>query len=211
MQSWLKKSIILFVISLSAMAEESGEVQGAGTWWINLAAGASTVVGYESKSEDDHADDGSSSNSPMVAASFNYAIFDHQFIEFRATANTSYNSEFLSCFLGCQASEEKLNSIYDAGILYGLMAKTKYLTITGSVGLAYTGVEYEQKTVTEVDGIEESNRTHSTVSTIGVPVEMSVFFTPSRYFGIGFMVMANGNTEASYVGGLLGIQFGKLR
>lgn len=198
--------LLLSFFSFNALAEESTNIGGSGTWWINLAVGASTTLGYEPKSADDSADSG---NSLMLATSVNYALYDYRFIELRAATSQHYNWNFI-CFSTCPR-EESLQGISDVGILYGLMKKTRYVTLTGSLGLAYTDVNYKKRTTIEINGIESEETNHTHVGTVGVPFEVSFFVTPLRYIGIGMMLMGNANTEASYIGGLFALQFGKLR
>lgn len=80
---------------------------------------------------------------------------------------------------------------WDVGMLYGRSYKTQHAMISGSAGLGYVGPPAE-------------------FGTVGIPLESQIFWTPTRYFGIGVYAFGNLNTKESYGGALLGLQFGRL-
>ena len=89
-------------------------------------------------------------------------------------------------------------NVYDAGIAIGYSTRTPgssgYLSIAAGIG--YVGGRKDYDTY---------------ISTIGFPIDVQMFFTPSTYFGIGFQGIANINSEKTYYGLLFCLQFGKLR
>jgi len=89
-------------------------------------------------------------------------------------------------------------SVFDLGITIGLSTKTP-----GSLGYASiaAGISY-------VGGRKDAF-TH--ISTVGFPLDAQLFFTPFSSMGIGFQGIANVNSERSFYGVLLCLQFGKLR
>lgn len=79
---------------------------------------------------------------------------------------------------------------WDVGALYGRSYKTGIAMISGSAGVAYVG--------------------GSSDPTVGIPLESQIFWTPTRYFGIGIYGFGNLNTKNSFGGALLGLQFGRV-
>lgn len=80
---------------------------------------------------------------------------------------------------------------WDVGALYGRSYKTQYAMISGSAGVAYVGPS-------------------STAGTVGLPLESQIFWTPTRYFGIGVYGFGNINSKQSFAGALLGLQLGRV-
>lgn len=90
-----------------------------------------------------------------------------------------------------------IESAVDLGILYGIIAKAKDGFASVSVGIG----------ILRVDSYEVS-------STVGIPIEGQLFFTPSPFLGIGLYPFAHLNLKYKDnipVGILLCIQIGKLR
>jgi hypothetical protein len=80
---------------------------------------------------------------------------------------------------------------WDVGVLYGRSYKTQQAMISASAGVGYVGPSPE-------------------FGTIGIPLESQIFWTPTRYFGIGVYGFGNLNTKESFGGALLSLQFGRL-
>jgi hypothetical protein len=80
---------------------------------------------------------------------------------------------------------------WEIGGLYGRSYKTQYAMISGSGGVAYVGPSPK-------------------MGTVGLPLESQVFWTPTRYFGVGIYVFGNVNTKQSFGGAMLGIQLGRV-
>jgi len=89
-------------------------------------------------------------------------------------------------------------SVHDAGVTIGYSTRTPgssgYLSIAAGIG--YVGGREDYDTY---------------ISTIGFPIDVQLFFTPSSFVGIGFQGIANINPERSFYGVLLCLQLGKLR
>jgi len=83
----------------------------------------------------------------------------------------------------------------DAGLLYGRIAKGDYgfASISGGPGIVHGNPNSEE------------------VTTIGLPLETQLFFTPFSFLGIGFTGFANINPQEPFYGGLVSVQIGKLR
>src|SRR5688572_14040869 len=79
---------------------------------------------------------------------------------------------------------------WDVGALIGKSYKTGIAMISGSAGVAYVG--------------------GSSDPTVGLPLESQIFWTPTKYFGIGIYGFGNINTKESFGGALLGLQFGRV-
>lgn len=191
---------VLFIIGLliqfSVFASEknvTGLNDYSGTWWFNLGAGAGNIFGYDNESIDE---DEQANNGPAGMFSFNYAVTDNQLL----TVRTSIVDLQLGTLFGPN-QDKQVERVFDVGVMYGLMHKSDQLLASISAGLAYTGVEYEYD-------IDYNNNVEST---IGVPLEAQVFWTPTSFLGLGLIGLANINSEASYVAGLLAIQVGNLR
>ena len=110
------------------------------------------------------------------------------------------------CIFGDCPDEDEI--VWDIGILYGRSSKTSYaktsyglasvsggISIVGVVRSDYYGGYYEK----------------STFLTIGIPIEVQLFWTPIPFLGIGIYGFANLNLEESFAGWLLCIQLGELR
>jgi hypothetical protein len=80
---------------------------------------------------------------------------------------------------------------WDVGALYGRSYKSQYAMISAGGGVGYVGPS-------------------STAGTVGIPLETQIFWTPTRYFGVGVYGFGNLNTKQSFAGALLGIQLGRV-
>ncbi|MDI6767679.1 MAG: hypothetical protein QME52_12730 [Bacteroidota bacterium] len=78
-------------------------------------------------------------------------------------------------------------------MLYGRAAKATYGAASVSGGISI---------------MSESPNTSFT--TVGIPLEAQLIWTPISVFGIGFKGFANVNSKKSFGGGLLCLQIGKL-
>ena len=88
--------------------------------------------------------------------------------------------------------------VIDLALMIGYSTKTPgssgYVSVAG-------GISYVRGAKSYVDRI----------STIGLPIEVQMFFTPFSVAGIGWQIIANINPERSFFGLLLCLQTGKLR
>ena len=101
-------------------------------------------------------------------------------------------SEFCISPFGCSTPE--LNTIIEAGILYGRVENGHFGKMNFSAGLAL---------VSKSGGGNQNN-------SVGLPIETS-FFTHGENVGIGFTILGNINSLDSFIGFALSIQMGKLR
>lgn len=90
---------------------------------------------------------------------------------------------------------DKLDRRIDLGLLYGVAVPTRRTVVSAGAGL---GLEYFARAGQEG---------HTTVA---VPFEVQTYVRLSRSFGVGVSGIANVNGQDSFVGFLLGVQFGRL-
>ncbi|MFA6036602.1 MAG: hypothetical protein WC748_00605 [Legionellales bacterium] len=209
-KSFLKFSLItIMMVFLGNFSVFAAQEDYSNTWWINLGAGAGNVFGYDY--EDDFYED-TDHGGVALTASFNYAVTEHQLLTLRTSRSEADLWSFVIVEDIFYDDVENLDAVYDIGVLYGLMEKNKYFLASISAGLAYTAIEFSQSENVCVDNTCSSvNHSDRTQSTIGVPFEAQLFWTPTDVFGIGVIGLANINSEASYAAGLLAIQVGNLR
>ncbi len=132
----------------------------------------------------------SSFSSPGISSvtSFSYQTGKH-------LISTRFISNIEPCFGGTCPDE----TVWDIGILYGRSSKTSYGLASLSGGISIVGGAVYQRD-------EEV-----TFLTIGIPIEVQLFWTPASFLGIGIYGFANLNPKESFAGALLCIQLGKLR
>jgi hypothetical protein len=116
------------------------------------------------------------------------------------------SSRYGEGWLGGYTSSE---NVWDISPLYGFIAKGKwgYASVSGGIGLV-GGTKHGQYL-----GSANWINTYEKVplTTIGIPLEAQLFFTPFSAFGIGVNGFANLNPKRSYSGILICLQWGKLR
>lgn len=95
--------------------------------------------------------------------------------------------------------ELKSKGASDLSALFGLAHKGSLLFLSASTGL---GIVW----ITEKGPFGQRRTT-----TIGVPLEVQVYFTPLRVLGIGVSFSGNINGRRSYGGVFAGLQIGKLK
>lgn len=188
--------VTLLFFGISPLYAEELAYDPQGAWWLNLGLGAGQV-----STDTDIGDDQVGAS---ATAAFNYALFEHNFIEIRASET---NDRFVS--LGSY-NDKKVDSVFDVGLLYGAMKKTEHMMVGASAGLAYTQIHFSNKTSVYDPVTHAFNTTYNTsrVHTIGFPLEFQAYYKPFRYVGFGITGLANLNTEAPVLSLLLGLQFG---
>ena len=112
----------------------------------------------------------------------------------------TYNEEFRLVILMESCPPPEL--AWDLGLLYGSLIKTKYSMGSCAVGLSIVRgnepfISWERET--------------KYFTTIGIPVEIQLFFTPVSFAGIGLYSFANLNLKKTFIGILFCLQIGKLR
>lgn len=95
-------------------------------------------------------------------------------------------------------------SIGDYGLLYGLPLKQEQVFISIGVGLAFVEGSISH-------GLFSLIPPEKIGPTIGIPLEVQLFWRPTRFLGMGLYGFANLNPEEPYVGVTLSFQLGKLR
>jgi hypothetical protein len=100
--------------------------------------------------------------------------------------------------------------VWEISPLYGLIAKGKWVcaSISGGLGLV-AGTKHGKFLGISSGWINTYEKVP--VATVGIPLEIQLFFTPTSFFGIGVNGFANLNAAKPYSGILICIQFGKLR
>ncbi len=160
----------------SVTAVEPVKIDGVvGSWWLNGGVGANTQFPTKNLATD---------------FSINYAVTEHQLLTVR-TAGDLFKSDFLYNKAGYATR-------YDAGILYGLMKKSKMGYVSASAGLGAIG-----NTGTSI--LDHAD--------FGIPFEVQAFLTPTQHFGVGIIGFADANVHdfgKSFGGAALAIQVGQL-
>jgi hypothetical protein len=130
-------------------------------------------------------------------ANFSYG-FRNNLISIRYLANTH-----LDFFLS--PSE----TVWDLGILYGRYSKASHSIVSISGGIAIVSgvrrVKYLGST-----GFLSSEYETLEFSTIGIPIECQLSWTPLSSLGIGLCAFGNVNNEQSFAGAILYLQIGEL-
>jgi hypothetical protein len=100
-------------------------------------------------------------------------------------------------------------SFFDLGALYGRIKKGYWGNVSFSTGVSYLKGVYRG----EYLGGNGHNQSYKGVpySTVGIPFEGHLLFTPFFFLGIGANVIANLNPGKSYAGFLISVQIGKVR
>lgn len=162
-----------------------------GDWWINAGIGGGSSLNINGN-EDEFDPTGLS-----LEASFNYMVQDQQLFTFRTLSTDSFS-----------------NYLQDLGPLYGYIYKTKNGYASASAGLAYTRVHREDDFITQLveaaSGDNSIGKPDETVTTVGVPLEVQGFVTPTQAVGFGAVAFANLNDKASVAGINLSLQAGVL-
>jgi hypothetical protein len=160
--------------------------------WVNGGFGASSVKG------------GLGVNSFGVSPGVS---FSYQSEKNLISVRYVYNIEFQP-IVGLSPDE----TVWDAGVLYGRIAKVSYGLASISGGIGVVGGVRRGKYLSSSGGwFGTSYYEKLTFLTVGIPVEGQLFWTPLDFWGIGFYGFANLNKEKSFIGALLCIQIGKLR
>jgi hypothetical protein len=89
---------------------------------------------------------------------------------------------------------QKAESISEYGVLYGRVAKASYGAASVSAGISIV-----------------SESPYTSFTTVGIPFEGQLIWTPTSVFGIGFKGFANLNPRKSFGGLLFCIELGILR
>ncbi len=140
------------------------------------------------------------------------ANFSHQFGKKLITIRATYNEE-LNIF-GPSPSEQA----WDAGVMYGGIAKSKYGFASISAGLGLVcGVKRGRYIDDNRDDsygwffIKIDQYEKIDFLTLGIPTEIQAFWTPFSKLGIGVTLYGNLNPEKPFAGLLVSIQIGDLR
>ena len=103
-------------------------------------------------------------------------------------------------------------SIWEVGVLYGptMRSRTSFLSIAGGVSLVSSTTRGKYLRNTNEFFLR---RIHESVSrsTIGLPIEVQAFWTPSSFVAFGIYVFGNMNTQRSFGGALFCFQMGRWR
>jgi len=96
-------------------------------------------------------------------------------------------------------TEFTIDELSETGVMLGKAFKRRFGTVSASAGLAY------------VYGIRKRNNERQNFSTIGVPLEIQLTFTPTPIHGIGFLLTVDMNSIEPFIGLFVYLQFGWLR
>ncbi len=121
----------------------------------------------------------------------NYRLSEHQLFTVRAMQTNEIFGQ---------------NNFTDVGVLYGAIAKAKYGYAAVSAGLGW--VQYKEA-YGQHTGLFQREHIR-TINTVGLPVELQLFVTPTPYVGIGIIGFSNVNSVKTVSGAVLALQFGNL-
>ncbi len=141
-----------------------------------------------------------------------------------AVFSLSYNREEKVCSLRLASISEfqlgifqplKIPSenIWDIGVLLGKNEKIKYGFLCFSVGVSVIGGIKRGKLLYKKTSIWGGKEYYEKIEfmNIGIPVEFQIFFTPSKFAGLGIYGFGNFNPEGSFLGLSLSFIIGKIR
>jgi hypothetical protein len=122
-----------------------------------------------------------------------------------------YNEEINLQIFGPGPSPSE--SVWDLGALYGRNAKTLHGLASVSGGVSLVGGVRRGRYLSNSGGWWSSTDSYEklTFLTVGVPIEVQLFWTPLSSLGIGIYGFANLNRQKSFAGALLCVQIGKLQ
>ena len=153
-----------------------------GNIWLNIAGGlVSSSSGTEPGS---------------VGASLNLMTQEHQLLTLRFAGNPTADGN------------------HDVGLLYGLIAKDNNGYVSGSLGVAYTQAATCNDTSSSSSDPWDFSWdlcSDTVTSTVGLPLEVQAFLTPFANVGFGLIGFGNINSQSSFGGLMLSLQFGQLK
>jgi hypothetical protein len=125
--------------------------------------------------------------SMAIATNFSYQ-FGKNLVSLRAAGNIDWFRKSMS----------------DYGILYGRSLNQSSLFVSVGAGLALVEGSISH-------GLFSNKEPEKIGPTIGIPFEAQLFWRPTSFLGIGLYGFANLNSEETFYGFTLNLQFGKLR
>jgi hypothetical protein len=200
----MKKINLLLISLITCFIVQTTFAEGA-RWWLNAGVGVGYFNFDDKPNFKNLNDDG-----PAAEFSFNYMVSDHQLLTVRSAGIVGVHSAWASS-LNCAfisplttACDSSAASVADVGILYGYIYKRPLGYVSASAGLSVVRADPPYITVMG-ESID-----HPPQYTAGIPFDLQLFWTPSRYFGLGLIGFADANLHYSNVGALLAIQLGRL-
>lgn len=142
---------------------------------------------------------GASSAGISGSASFSYN-YGSGLISIRHVANSEFNILWPS----------PTETVWDLGVIYGRSAKASYGVASISGGIAIVGGVRRGRYLGSTGWFSSQYETLK-FSTIGIPIEGQLFWTPFSFLGIGMYGFGNLNREQSFAGALLCLQLGALK
>jgi len=107
--------------------------------------------------------------------------------------------------------DDPTESVVDIGLLYGWCFKKKLVSASASLGIAAVGGTRRGAYIRSGGFLHGDIYEKDNFFTVGIPVQIQLFFTPLRLLGIGLTGYGNINPAMSACGVLLCLQFGDLR
>ncbi|MBN3035647.1 MAG: hypothetical protein JW861_08680 [Bacteroidales bacterium] len=98
----------------------------------------------------------------------------------------------------------------DFALVYGPVLKTKSGSLSVSTGISLVKGRERGELISHPSWFEAEYELNSW-QTFGFPFECDVFWTPLSFMGLGINGFANINNRQPYIGGLVSLQFGRLR
>lgn len=105
-------------------------------------------------------------------------------------------------------------SLWEVGALYGKGVKSQRGFASIAAGVGVMGGDEPRTLMVSISAngggtITPAGPRPST--SIGIPMEVQLFWTPTSFLGLGLYGFGNLNTEKSFAGALLAVQLGRLR
>lgn len=167
--------IVFLVVITNTFTQEANNSRKENSFWLTLGTGYSLPV----------------NSLPVLVSNFTYDYNDNLF-----TLRYIMNRELKIAF-----GDRPLNVVHDIGLMYGRLFLRKSFSLTFSGGLSYVFGNKRGKKLPPDGWLDlVDHYAEVPISTVGVPLEGNLFFTPSKHFGFGFNLFGNINIEQSYIG-----------
>ncbi len=119
------------------------------------------------------------------------------------TLRVAYTEEFK--IIGPSPKE----NAWDIGFLAGYLAENENGILSGSAGLSLVSVQRRGEFLGS-SGMFSSDYSSDIRTTVGIPLEIQLIWTPIEFLGIGIDGFGNLNPEKSYAGVMLMLRVGRL-
>ncbi len=119
------------------------------------------------------------------------------------TLHVAYTEEFK--LLGPAPAE----NAWDIGLMGGIFRENRFWFVSGSAGVSIVSVRRRGE-LQSSSGWFSASYSSTVSTTVGIPAEVQLFWTPIEFLGIGLTGFGNLNPEKSYAGVMLMLRVGRL-